>query len=80
MACLSGVMQNQESLGSIHDLLPLFLSRDAALVGGDWVLGVDFGDLVGHVVALGADDRSLISSARVLGRDVGDLRRNRVKE
>lgn len=73
-------MQNQEGLGSIHDLLPLFLSRQVALVGGDWALGVDFRDLVGHVVALGADDRSLVSSARVLGRDVGDLKSNRVRK
>lgn len=72
-------MQNQESLGSLHDLLPVFLRREAAMVGGDWVLGVDFRDLIGHVVALGADDRSLITSARVLGRDVGDLQRNRVR-
>lgn len=75
-------MQDQESLSSIHDLLPLpvFLSRQAALVGGSWALGIDFRDLVGHVVALGVDDRSLVRSARLLGRGIGGLQRNRVRE
>lgn len=80
LGCLRGVMQNQESLSSIHDLLPVFLRRQGSLVGGNWVLGVVFTDLVGHVVALGPDDRSLVSSARLLGRDIGDLQRNRVRE
>lgn len=79
MQCLPGVMQNQESLGSIHDLLPVFLSRCAALGGGDWALGVDFRDLVERVT-LGPDDRDLVSSGRVLGRDVGVLKSNRVRE
>lgn len=80
MQCLLGVMQNQESLGSIHDLLPVFLSRCAALGGGDWALGVDFRDLVERVVTLGPDDRNLVSSGRVLGRDVGVLKSNRVRD
>ena len=79
MQCLPGVMQNQESLSSIHDLLPVFLSRCAALGGGDWALGVDFRDLVERVT-LGPDDRDLVSSGRVLGRDVGVLKSNRVRD
>lgn len=73
-------MQNQESLGSIHDLLPVFRSRTDALVADDWILNVDFGDLVGRPVALVTDDRSLGSSTRSLGRDVGDLQRDRARE
>lgn len=73
-------MQNQESLGSIQDLLPVFHSRTDALVADDWVLNVDFRDLDGCPLALVTDDRSLGSSTRSLGRDVGDPQRDRARE
>ena len=52
----------------------------SALGGGNWALGVDFRDLVERVVTLGPDDRNLVSSGRVLGRDVGVLKSNRVRD
>lgn len=76
-------MQNQESLSSIHDRLPVYLSRKGAQVGDVCILEVFrrvLRVLVGDVIDLGGGDWYHVDTIRALGTQVGDLEKGDVRE